>query len=236
MEPKAEEAQGGLRALSYSQVLDLSHPLTPGKESRKFEARRVFAEEVAPVKRLPDQWYIMHELQMANHLGTHIEVPYHLLRDGYDLAGLPPERMVGPAVLLDLGNPPPGYTIACRQVIAAASEAGGVQEGDMVFIRTGWDRAYGTEAYLKSPGVDVCSIKWLSTQGMSLLGIDSAGVENLASTEHECHLALFTRGVPLVENLARLDQLGSRHRFTAVVAPVAIRGLEAIPVRVLALL
>lgn len=73
----------------YSQVLDLSHPLTPGKEGRKFEAKQIFAEDVAPVKRLPGQWYIMHEIHMVNHLGTHVEVPYHLLRDGFDLTGFP---------------------------------------------------------------------------------------------------------------------------------------------------
>lgn len=203
MEPRTDDREGKRRTLSYSQVFDLSHPLTPGK---------------------------------FNHPGTHIEVPNSLLRDGFDLADLPVEKLVSPALLLDMGHPPPGYTITCKQVIAAAKEAGGVQEGDMVFLRTGWDRAYGREEYLKSPGVDVCSIKWLSTQGMSLLGIDSAGVENPSSTEHECHLALFTHGIPLIENLARLDQIGSPRRFTAVVAPIAIHGLEAIPARVLALL
>ncbi len=224
------------RTLHFNQVVDLSHPLSPGKEPRKLEARQIFADEVAPVRRLPDQWYIMHELTLVNHLGTHLEVPYHLLKSGFDLAGLPAERLVRPAAVLEILNLPPGRAITCQETMAAAERAGGVQAGDMVFIHTGWDRAYGTAEYLHSPCLEVGSIEWLAAQGMSLIGIDSAGVENLKSTEHECHLALFTRGIPLIENLARLDRLEGRPRITAIVAPLAIRGVEAIPVRVLALI
>ena len=71
---------------------------------------------------------------------------------------------------------------------------------------------------------------------MSLVGIDTAGVESPSSTEHECHLALFTRGIPLIENLTRLDLVGDRTRVVAVVAPIAVQGIESIPVRVLALM
>ncbi len=224
------------RTIGYERVVDLSHPLAPGKESRKFDSRRIFAEEVAPVKRLPGQWYIMHEIEMVNHLGTHIEVPYHLLEDGYDLAGLSLDRMVSPAVVLDVPGLPAGHAISQGEVMTAAEQAGGVQDGDVVFIRTGWDRAYGTPEYLESPCLEVSAIDWLASRGMKLIGIDAAGVEDLESTEHECHLALFTRGLPLIENLARLDQLAEHRRITTVIAPVAIRGVEAIPVRVLGLI
>ncbi|MBI4582851.1 MAG: cyclase family protein [Planctomycetes bacterium] len=224
------------QTIQFNKIVDLSHPLAPGKEPRKLEARQIFADEVAPVRRLPDQWYIMHELALVNHLGTHLEVPYHLLKTGFDLAGLPVERMVRAAAVLEILNLPPGRAITCQEAMAAAELAGGVQDGDMVFIHTGWDRAYGTAEYLRSPCLEVGALDWLAAQGMSLIGIDSAGVENLKSTEHECHLALFTRGIPLIENLAHLDRLEGHHRITAIVAPVAIRGVEAIPVRVLALI
>lgn len=48
--------------------------------------------------------------------------------------------MVASACLLDVGSPPPGHTISCKEVMAAADKAGGLEDGDVVFLRTGWDR------------------------------------------------------------------------------------------------
>jgi kynurenine formamidase len=45
---------------------------------------------------------------------------------------------------------------------------------------------------------------------------------------------LLDRGIPLVEQLAHLDQL-SRPHFTALVLPIPISGLDSFPVRVVAL-
>lgn len=219
--------------LRFSRVVDLSHPLTPGVEGRKFVARRVHAEDIAPVQRLPHQWYIMHELELVNHLGTHIEVPYHLLEDGFDLAGFSPDRTIRSAVILGLPDLPAGHAITLGEVQAAADQAGGIQEGGFVFLHTGWDKSYGTPEYAQGPCVEVRAIQWLVNQRMSLLGIDTAGVERLDSAEHESHLALFEHGVPLVENLRGLEQLEGSQRCAAVVAPIAMKGIDAIPVRVL---
>ena len=50
--------------LSFSRLIDLSHTLIPGGESRTLEAYLVHAEEVEQsVTRLPHQWYIMHNVR-----------------------------------------------------------------------------------------------------------------------------------------------------------------------------
>ena len=54
------------------------------------------------------------------------------------------------------------------------------------------------------------------------------------SEEHVSHHALFSRGIPLIENLANLERL-SKARVQAYAVPVAVRGLEAFPVGVVAL-
>jgi arylformamidase len=220
--------------LRYANVIELSHPIKPGAAGRRFEIRQVGAETVAPVQRKADEWYIMHEVEMVNHLGTHIEVPYHLIRSGADLAAFPVERTFGPTRILDITRPEPGHSVTKREIQDAARRAGGIDAGEIVFVRTGWSDAWGTEQYLESPWFQAEGLDWLIRQGMVLFGVECAGVEELTSTTHESHLALFEHNVPLIENLTNMTALGYRKRVTTMSTPLAIEGLEAFPVRVIA--
>ena len=42
-------------------------------------------------------------LEIGEHVGTHFDAPIHWItgKDGQDLASVPPERLVGPAVMID---------------------------------------------------------------------------------------------------------------------------------------
>jgi kynurenine formamidase len=42
-------------------------------------------------------------LEIGEHVGTHFDAPIHWItgRDGEDVAGVPPARLVGPAVVID---------------------------------------------------------------------------------------------------------------------------------------
>ena len=95
--------------MKINQVIDLSHPLYPGREARTLEISRLDATQItgAPEE---EGWYIMHRVVMNNHLGTHLEVPYHILESGADLAQIPAEQYIGEAVILDLR----GYDASMR--------------------------------------------------------------------------------------------------------------------------
>ena len=47
---------------------------------------------------------------------------------------------------------------------------------------------------------------------------------------------LFDNGVALIENLTNLDQLGTRKKTFSICTPIAVKGLEAFPVRGLGIL
>jgi len=222
--------------LPFKRIVDLSYPIIPGEAGRKFDIEQIDADSIAPVPRLPGQWYIMHNVVMVNHLGTHIEVPFHLRKDGLDLTEFPLDRTVGTTRLLDVGHPPPGHALTLEEIKTAAYKAGGVEEGELVFVRTGWDKAWGTDDYLKSPWVRPEALDWLVRQGMVLFGIDAAGVEELTNEMHDSHYALFDHNVALMENLRNLEALGNRKTFVSVCTPISVKGLEAFPVRVIGIL
>jgi kynurenine formamidase len=220
--------------MPLTKIIDLSHIIEPGKAGRKFTLEMVGAETVNPnVIRLENQWYIMHNISMVSHIATHIEAPYHILKDQADLAAMPLETLMGPAVILDLRGCPRRSAIGIGEVRSAAEKAGGIRKGDIVFGNLGGAPFYGTEQYGQSPYFLPETIGWLADQGMKLMGVDASGVEVPGSEEHVSHHALFLRGIPLIENLANLNGL-SKSRVQVYAFPVAVRGLEAFPVRVVA--
>jgi arylformamidase len=217
-----------------TRIIDLSHVITPGKAGRKFALEMVGAETVNPnVVRLEGQWYIMHNISMVSHIGTHIEAPYHLFKSKADLAGLPLEQLMGEAVLLDLRRCPRKSAITLQHVQDASARVGGIRPGDIVFCNLGSAAFYGTEEYGTTPYFSPEAIQWLVDRGMKLMGVDASGVEVPGSENHVNHSALFTKGIPLIENLANLNQL-SRPRFLVYAFPIAVSGLEAFPLRVIA--
>jgi arylformamidase len=218
-----------------ARIVDLSHVITPGKAGRKFALEMVGAETINPdVVRLEGQWYIMHNISMVSHIGTHIEAPYHLFKSKADLAGLSLEQLMGEAVLLDLRQCPRKSAVTVQQVQEASVKAGKIRARDIVFCNLGSAKLYGTEEYGTSPYFSPEAIQWLVGQGMKLMGVDASGVEVPGSENHINHSALFTKGIPLIENLANLDRL-SRTRFTVYALPIAVEGLEAFPLRVVAM-
>ena len=56
----------------------------------------------------------MHNISMVSHIGTHIEAPYHILKDQAELATIPLETLIGPAIILDLRGRPAKSAIEIR--------------------------------------------------------------------------------------------------------------------------
>jgi arylformamidase len=217
-----------------SKAIDLTHVIDPKKVQRKFSIETIGAETVNHnVVRMEGQWYIMTNISMVSHISTHIEVPYHLFPDGYDLATMPIDSYYGEAVVLDFTDIQKRVPITAERVAAAAEKAGGIRKGDIVLCNLGYADRYGEDSYAESPYFSNEAIHWLANSGMKLMGVDAGGVEIPASEEHVNHAALFEKNIPLIENVANLNALPNS-RFMVYAFPMAIAGVESFPVRVVA--
>jgi arylformamidase len=209
-------------------IVDLTEIIEPtGPDAqRKFVIHKHDALLEIPGKVRPEgEWYIMSDVELMDHIGTHIEVPLHCLKDGADLAETPIEQLVGDAAILDLTGAEAEGGVTLEQVQAAAAAAGGIREGDIVFCRMGKTKYFST-----------ASLQWLVEQGMKLMGVDSGGVELSHDETHANvnHLLLFRAGIPVIENLAHMDRL-TQSRVKAYALPVPVKGLDAFPLRVIAI-
>ena len=214
-------------------VIDLSHPMRPGREARRLEITRL--EAAAVTGHAGDGgWYVMHSITMDNHLATHIEVPFHCLPDGADLAQVAADRLVGDAVTLDLRGHAAGEAISLSAVQRAASVTGGIRAKDIVFCMTGWSAYYGTPSYLQAPYLNPQAVRWLVGHELSVLGIDTPGAMDPSVPDRANHVPIFEAGTLYIENLCNLEAVPPS-RFIAATLPPAIAGLDGFPVRVVAL-
>ncbi|MBI4244475.1 MAG: cyclase family protein [Planctomycetes bacterium] len=214
-------------------IVDLSHTMESGKERYGLETKRYFVDELWPeYTRNPKDWYIVHQISLNSHIGTHIEMPQHYFKKGKDVVQMPLERLVGEAICLKFTNKKAGEAIDVDDFKPISKK---INKGDIVFINTGWHRYYNTEKSHYRPFLTIGAIRWLIDKRISCLGVDLTGIEPKGGRKTQPnHKTLFKNDIPLIEALANLDKL-RKQRFIAVILPLAIKGLEACPVRVIAI-
>jgi len=217
--------------LTNKRVIDLTRVLQPGAERFKLDIRTFSVDELLPDFSVPEgEWYILQEWEISSHIGTHVEAPYHHLKDGTDVAGLPLERVMGEAVVLDFRDKKAGEAIELAEIQAVGSD---VRAGDIVLIHTGFDQLYGKPDYNR-PHLSLEAIRWLVERRIACLGIDASGIEEYGAPEQPGHLLLFEQGIPVIEELTHLDEL-CQQRVFFIALPLPIRGADACPVRAVAI-
>jgi arylformamidase len=218
--------------LGHLHPVELSHVLLPGEEEYRLEVESRLVEELLPDYvglRTPGADYVMSEVSMWSHVGTHLEAPSHYFRDREDVSRIPLESVVGECALVQFTDRGPGEAITRDDLEERGHD---VRSGDIVFVRTDQGH-YRTAQSHDRPYFTPDAIGWFVDKGIRCLGVDCSGIEKRGVPGQPNHARLFENGIPLIEHLARLDRLTSS-RFFVVAVPWRVRGLEASPVSVIA--
>jgi kynurenine formamidase len=229
--------------------VDLSHPLSD--ETLYWPTGTPFELEV--LERSADErgrWYAANRFRTPEHLGTHLDAPFHFDQNGWQTEQIPLERMRGPARVVDVSAAAAAERdLAIAPVALEAFERahGKIAAGDVVLLRTGWDARWpsridyfgsetpGDSSDLHFPGLSRAAAEWLARRGVFAVGIDTASIDPGPSRDFEAHRALAAKNVLVYENLRALDALPPLGAtFYAFALP--IRTGTGGPVRAVALL
>ncbi|HJX78439.1 cyclase family protein [Glutamicibacter sp.] len=193
-----------------------------------------------------------HNIQTGEHIGTHIDAPIHWIsgRDGKDVSQLDPQRLIGPAVVLDFSAESaanPDFLIDVEHLRAWQEEHGEVPRNSWLLFRTGWDQYdHDKQAFLNlddsgshTPGFSAECAKYIADEldisgiGVETVGIDAgnAGVLEPPFPMHYYLLGADKYGITSLKNLDKLPAFGAM----IVVAPLPIVGGTGAPTRVFAL-
>jgi arylformamidase len=219
-------------------VVDLSHKLYPGEEEYPLELKTYFTDELYPqFKRSPDVWYILQDIRMSSHCGTHIEFPYHHNRQGMDAGSFPLERLIGDGLLLDFTHKRPGDAATAEAVTLEELKAydGEIKAGDMLLLNFSCAQFYRTYRSHDRPYITHEAIRWLALEKkIGLIGSDASGIELKGVPNQPNHQLLMENQIPIIEFAANLDQL-RKPRFALLALALCIVGLDSCPVRLLAI-
>jgi kynurenine formamidase len=210
-------------------LIDLSHtiehgmttyPGLPGPIICDFMSREASREKYAPGVE-----FQIGKIEMVANTGTYVDSPFHRYAEGKDVSQLALESLADlDAVVVRV---PPSST----QAINHTALKGIALERKAVLIHTGWDVHWGTDRYLTGhPFLTGDAAEFLLDRGVSLVGIDSLNIDDMADAARPVHSVLLGADVPIVEHLCNLSRLPQRDfRFFAV--PAKVSGFGTWPVR-----
>jgi len=237
---------------SSERLIDLTHPFN--SETIYWPTEAGFKLERGKAG-ITDQgyYYVANRFECAEHGGTHIDAPRHFNEHGQTLDEIPVERLIGPAVCVDVSQKclaDPDYLVAVEDFKEWEKAYGKSLEGKIVLMRTGFGRYWpdrkkylgtdeqgrGAVAKLHFPGLDPAAADWLiNHRHVPLVGIDTASIDHGQTRTYPTHVRLFRDNVPALENVANLGQLPA-DGFTIAALPMKITGGSGGPCRIVAIL
>jgi kynurenine formamidase len=233
-------------------LIDLTHP---------FDAETIYWPTEEGFKLIPEAagvtdegyYYAANRFICAEHGGTHIDAPRHFAENGQTVDELPLERLVGPAVCVDVSDKcaaDPDYQVTVEDFQSWELFGGTSLEDQIVLIYTGYgcrwpdrEKYLGTAeqgkaavAKLHFPGLDPVAADWLvSKRRVRMVGIDTASIDHGQTRDYPTHVRLFRDNVPALENVANLNKLPP-YGFTLAALPIKITGGSGGPTRIVAIL
>lgn len=172
----------------YDVTVPISNELPVYPGDPPIQITRVMSLEKGDIARVS-------HLSFSTHIGTHIDPPYHFMKDGIALDQVPLDVFLGPARVVDVGDAP---------VIDAEVLAGCAWQGaERLLFKTRNSQLWRTTSefcttfvYLETDAAEL-----LVNAGVRLVGIDYLSVEKFDFVEPTTHWTLLGAGVVVVEGL-----------------------------------
>lgn len=239
------------------EILDLTAPLS--SQTPVLQLPPPFANTIAlrleTVSAFDDDgpMWRWHNIHTGEHTGTHVDAPAHWVtgRDGWTVDQVPPERLIGPAAVVDVSAEvanDPDFLLEPDHLLAWEDEHGRIPEGAWLLLRTGWATRGGSQQEFlnaddqgpHSPGPSVEAARWLAEEraiagfGVETVGIDAGGAGGMDPV-FPAHYFLLGAGKLGLTQLQQLDRLPATGA-TLIVLPLRLVGGTGSPARVIALL
>jgi arylformamidase len=164
-------------------------------------------------------------MALGSHTGTHIDAPLHFIEGGPAVDAIPPEALVGPCRVVDVGEAP----VITRPMLEGMDLAG----AERLLFRTATS-AWIAETFREDfVGFAEDAAGYLAEEIRPMLvGIDSPALDPFGTPGHPAHMAILGSGTVrgAIEWLALADvEPGDYHLFCG---PLRLTGAEAAPCRV----
>jgi arylformamidase len=163
--------------------------------------------------------YLITDLHLSTHTGTHIDAPVHYLKTGDTIDTIPLSHVMGTCRVLDVTSA--GTSITAKDLMGRLDGIGRLLLKTSFSGKDRFDQNY--------PSLTADAARFITGCEMKCIGIDSPSIES-----YECdgtvHRELLSRGCIIIEFLDLSHIEGGD--YTLVALPLRFTGLDGSPARV----
>ncbi|XP_076066519.1 isatin hydrolase-like [Oratosquilla oratoria] len=197
-------------------------------------------------------WFESNDICLSEHSGTHLDAPAHYAEGKWTVDQIPLERLVGPAVVMDISDKVSQNATAelsADDVTTWLETHGPIPDGAIVLVKTGWAKFYGNiTAYIGpdarnpvfpgiSPSAANVLVDYERMTGHQVVGVglDAPSLDHGLALDFPTHQELAQANIYGLENVGNLELLPTTGAMLTVL-PMKIRGGSGGPTRILATL
>ena len=239
----AEPAKAASAPRTFSDVVDLTHPLFEGFPT--FDGSKWFTKEpfltYAKEKLNINKWTLM------EHTGTHMDAPLHFSPDGMSVDLIPINDLIVPLAIIDISDRAQDNAdsaVTPDDVKGWEAKNGPLPEGCCVAMNSGWGKLLMTPKFAgrddagknHTPGFHGETAHMLMTERkVKGLGVDTLSLDTGLNTgPFPVHYSWLPSGRWGVECLANLDTLPAKGALLVLGGP-KVKGATGGPSRAIAL-
>ncbi|WP_226581606.1 arylformamidase [Halobacillus litoralis] len=160
------------------------------------------------------------QFRASNHIGTHVDAPFHYDSEGKKIADLPVERFTGKALVLAMENQPT-ITREDLQHINFQSVS------KVLFKTNSWNDRTSFPDHYTVIGEGAAS--YLSSQGINMIGMDTPSVDPETSKDLPGHHSLYKHDILILEGI-QLSHV-SPGTYELMAFPLKMEQADGSPVR-----
>lgn len=221
-----------MKIVDLSVVLNKSNiSLVPGHPA--FDLQEIYSHE--------KNYVSSSFLQISTHTGTHVDAPYHFIKNGLTIDELPLEKIVGKAVLIDLRkvtSPRKGISVDQVKQNVGRKDI----KGKIIILHSGWlkEKWGKSEMYLENPFLLQEAADWLVSQKIKSVGLDFSLDNPDQSKLHlenrfPIHRTFLEHGIPHIENLCNLELI-PQDEFLFIALPLKLYKCNGAPAGAIAII
>lgn len=204
-------------------IHDISMTVTPGMvtwENSEAALSLAWASQIGA-----DSVCNVSTLSGGSHTGTHLDAPLHFVEGGGEVSALDIHTLVGPAHVTEIF----GSSQITEDDFKAAAIPAGTERLLLKTDNTRRGLLHNPQFHRDYVGIAPSGARWLTAQGVRLVGVDYLSVGPYGDDNAITHQILLGAGLVVVEGLMLADVPAGSYMLAAL--PPKVHGAEGSPCR-----
>jgi kynurenine formamidase len=241
---------GNARSVDDKKLVDLTYSFS--RETMHWPTAKPFhLEKVNEGRTAQGYWYSSYNYSASEHVGTHLDAPFHFAEEGWTTDQIPLAKTIGPGVVIDVRRKAEAnrdYRLQVVDIRTWEKRHGMMPRGAIVLMHSGWGRYWGDRknyfgtdeagdvTHLRFPGFSKEAAEFLVKERyIKAAAVDTPSIDHGLSRDFIVHQVFGKSNIPVFENVAFLDRLPPKGA-TIFAVPMKIKGGSGAPLRIFALL